>query len=108
MSEDILIWWLDQKETEKVNKNNENGRLLPNYIEKEVRNRTGRAGRGRLWVPKEIDCEEINWNDTSPVCKLISLSCAAGIVFYKCDFNKIKHLPGFVTDINCNWIDKWK
>lgn len=104
MTEDILIWWLDQEATEKVNKDNENGRLLPNYIKREVDGCTGRNGRGRLWVPKEIDCEEINWNDKSPICELISLKSAAGIVFCKCDFKKIKHLPGFVTDIDCNWI----
>ncbi len=102
MTKNILIWWLDQEETKKVYKN----KLLnlPTYIVEGIDSRFGRAGRGRLWVPKEIECETINWKDGTPICKLISLSSAGGIVFHSYDFDKVKHLPGFVTDINCTWI----
>ena len=99
MTEDILIWWLDQGASEEVDDDYlEN---LPDYIASEVSSRLGRAGRGRLWVPTEIDCEEINWDDKNPVCELISLKSAGGIVFYKKDFEKVMLLPGFITDVNC-------
>jgi len=103
MTANILIWWLIERDYPLFRP--EDLDRLPDYIRDEVRSREGREGRGRLWVPAEIDCEEINWDDQNPLCRLISSESAGGIVFHQRDFDKVMNLPGFVTDINCNRVN---
>lgn len=92
----FLVWWLSQSDyydlSDEIRSN------LPPYIAEEVSSREGRAGRGRLWIPQSIDLKEIDWSDDHYNARRIIANSAGGIVFRLKDFDKIKNLPGFVTD----------
>ena len=87
------IWWLSQEACEQVINADHN---LPDYIRNELNSRQGRPGRGRLWVPKSIDLDEITWNDEATMASAAS-SCG-GIVIDAVDISHVMFLPGFVTD----------
>ena len=103
MTKNILVWWLNQKEIEAINKMELD---LPAYIDNEMIRKFKAVGKRRFFIPNEIDCVQTNWNPKNPICKLITLSSAGGIVFHATDFDKVKELPGFITDINLNWCHK--
>jgi len=75
---------------------------LPGYIASELSSRLGRAGRGRLWIPETIPLEGILWPDKPT--SLMASQCG-GIVIYARDVESVRHLPGFVTDLE---MDFWQ
>ena len=95
-----LIWWTTQLDCESIR--DKDKEALPDYIKSELSSRTGRAGRGRLWVPSECETNGIDWNEDSPVENVCSNS--GGIVFLAKDLEIIKPLPGVVTDLDLNRI----
>ena len=99
--DEYLIWWLDQFEAERLYDLLDQIDL-PEYIKVEVRSRYGRSGRGRLWVPRHIDLQEILWDDDKVTAKLAS-KCG-GIVFEPKHYDYISILPGFITDLNLDFV----
>ena len=93
------IWWLSQEASELLDLII--GDLsLPDYIRKEADSRFGRPGRGRLWVARGIDLQEIAWDNTKP----LAAGCyqCGGIVIRVEDVHHVACLPGFVTDTELN------
>ena len=101
--EEIAIWWLNgHSENEAIIDDGDIERL-PEYLASEVHSLHGRPTRGRLWVPEEIQINEIQWDETKPRAK----DCAdrGGIVFWRKDLHHLAGLPGFVTDTRMNEIE---
>ena len=94
---DYLIWWTPDYDINAL-------RLtpgIPPYIRREVHQRLGRVGRGRLWVPKGIPVEQMEDCDKAPT------GCG-GIVFHATDFFAVAQLKiGFVTDLSGERIASW-
>jgi hypothetical protein len=88
-SNKYLIWWTADWQAQ------EGVRLLgvPKYIRDEFRDRVGRAGRGRLWVPTSIPIQCMKNPNKAPVA-------CGGIVFLASDLSVVDGLPGFVTDMS--------
>lgn len=97
----FAIWWLSQEnclgivEVDKV--------AWPSYLESECQSRIGRAGRGRLWIHKDIPVKGIDWDESRP-CARLAGECG-GIVIRAEDVHHVIALPGFVTDLEMNY---WK
>ncbi len=115
--EGYAIWWLSQDDCEILESmidyetQYEVGSYYPNvvislhiplYIAKEYRSRLGRAGRGRLWVPPEINITECVWSGELSVCQRAA-ECG-GIVVHMRDWQKLRNLPGFITDIEMRYL----
>lgn len=99
--EGLLIWWTDQSACEEAGKTMAS-RGLPKCVKNEFYSRSGRNGRGRLWVPEGIDLHEIDWpKKETPLSEFLGENCG-GIVFHAKDFRKMKELPGIVTDCSFN------
>lgn len=81
---DTGIFWLDNTQ-------------LPVYLKRQLQSRSGRSGRGRLWVDEQFDLEEIPWPDNNLLAKKADL--CAGIVIRREDVEAVKHFPGFVTTL---------
>ena len=98
----VHIWWLNQSQTESVLQM-EIVKNLPEYIQKQLENRHGRAGRGRLWVADELGHVQVDpWTDT-PLSKDLR-SDFGGIAFRSKDYYILKNLPGIITDTKLNKI----
>ena len=99
---EIAIWWLNGHSENDAIIDDGDIERLPEYLAGEVYSLHGRPTRGRLWVPEEIQINEIKWDDTKPRAK----DCAdrGGIVFWRKDLSFLKGLPGFVTDTQMNEI----
>jgi len=93
----FLIWWLSKDEQAQIKP--KQWLRVPIYIKNELTSREGREGRGRLWVPKDIDLEEIPWNDNHPNAQRIMNESAGGIVFHASDQEALAGLPGLITDL---------
>lgn len=103
----IVIWWLSQKDCEDIAENflrlepdaDDYTWLvpLPEYLKRQFVSRLGRAGRGRLWVPRDISLETIAWPEAHPIARWIEQVSAGGIVFWRKDLAAIAGLPGVVT-----------
>ncbi len=97
--ERLLVWWTSQQDLAFLE-----GVDLPPYIQKEVTSRSGRQGRGRLWVPQDIQqiAEkeiEADFTVTTPLTSHIAAFCG-GIVFSSKDLGHLAQLPGIVTDLH--------
>ena len=91
----FLVWWLTEEEQTQITP--EEWLRVPIYIKDEFASLEGRPRRGRLWVPKDIDVEEIPWDDQHPNAE--KLGRAGGIVFHDSDKEALMGLPGLVTDL---------
>ncbi len=100
----VAVWWLRSEDADQLT-----GRLtgvdllarlgvIP-YIAEEVRNCSGRAGRGRLWVASDIPVRSIDWPRSDHV-NAARAEESAGIVIWIMDVNSLWGLPGLVTDAN--------
>lgn len=94
----LLIWWLSRDEQAQIIP--EQWLQIPIYIKNELASREGREGRGRLWVPKDIDLEEIPWDDNHPNAQRVTNESAGGIVFHSSDRQALAGLPGLITELN--------
>ena len=92
---EFLIWWLTEDEQAQITP--EQWMRIPIYIKDELASLDGRPRRGRSWVPKDIDVEEIPWDDQHPNAE--RLGRAGGIVFRTTDKEALGGLPGLVTDL---------
>ncbi|HYE75879.1 MAG TPA: hypothetical protein VEF04_21220 [Blastocatellia bacterium] len=101
--DEIAIWWLNGHSDNETIIDEGHIEHLPEYIAGEVYSLHGRPTRGRLWVPSEIQLNEIKWDDSKPRAK----ECAnrGGIVIWRTDLRYLKGLPGFVTDTQMNEIE---
>lgn len=91
----LLVWWLTEEEQEQITP--EQWLRVPIYIKNELSALEGRQRRGRLWVPKDIDVEEIHWDDKHPNAQRLGRS--GGIVFHDSDKEALVELPGLITDL---------
>lgn len=93
MTDDYLIWWTNQSDCERITPLD----IWPVYLANEFRSRSGRAGRGRLWVPVGIGIHEAEakWDDGNWLCRIAN--DAGGIVIRARDVRCVQFLPGFVT-----------
>lgn len=95
------IWWLSQDECEEIGDFLDSN--VPDYIRSEYLSRFGRPGRGRLWANPKIGLEEIQWNINKPASRLAEKR--GGIVIRRADVRSIFYKPGFVTDLELNFIN---
>ena len=104
--DDLAIWWLNQRECETVCGETETApESLPEYVRREVQSRYGRNGRGRLWIPKEIDDGTVAvdpWPDNAMARQIGDTH--GGIVLYRVDQPRIASMPGILTDMRLNRI----
>lgn len=98
---DHLIWWTAQEDYEKIGDDLEGD--YPEYLKREYRSRMGRAGRGRLWVPSDIDLKEIPWDEKKPAARLASTR--GGIAIHMRDAKLVFGLPGYLTDLEMNFVN---
>lgn len=98
----FLIWWTNQEECEAVGEQIEQS-SVPDYLKSEFRSRVGRNGRGRLWVPDHIDLKGIEWDTAKPASRLAE--SRGGIVLDADDSLLVFYLPGFLTDLELNFIN---
>lgn len=100
--QDFVIWWLSQASCTAI----DSACYLfpwPAYLRSEFQSRIGRSGRGRLWIPKGIDLEEIPWPNPETDVSRRANQCG-GIVMWRRDLAHVHDLPGFVTDLDMNEI----
>lgn len=102
MSE-YLIWWTDQAECEAI-LDTTAATAFPAYLYSEFQSRLGRNGRGRLWTPSHIPVEGIEWDENKPAGRLAEKR--AGIVIEAKDKAVVFSLPGFLTDLELNFINQ--
>jgi hypothetical protein len=87
-ADSYLIWWTSDYVASHIRLSG-----VPQYIQDEMHNRRGRAGRGRLWVPDDIPIEEM----TSPY--RAPKECA-GIVIHARDAVYVQKFDaGFLTSL---------
>jgi hypothetical protein len=71
----------------------------PEYLYGQYRSRTGRNGRGRLWVAsREFNITDIAWPDTH-IAKWAGLH-AGGIIIWRADIEHLIDFPGLITDLS--------
>jgi hypothetical protein len=102
-----LIWWTTSAEINLVLADAAVVASMPPYLLFEARSRAGRNGRGRLWVPLEIDFDGVPGGafigsdlDVKPIAAHIERESLGGIVFRRQDWATVAGLPGLVTDEN--------
>ncbi len=95
LPKNLLIWWLTGDEQAQVTK--KEWLRVPIYIKDELKSIEGRERRGRLWVPKDIELEGIEWDYKHPNTE--RLEKAGGIVFHSEDKEFLEELPGLITDL---------
>lgn len=97
------IWWLDQRACELIQERKLLPKL-PDYLFGEYRSRLGRPGRGRLWIASEIPIKEIEWDESKPAARIAD--SYGGIVIRGSDAALVFPLPGFLTDLEMNFINE--
>lgn len=70
----------------------------PAYLKTQYQSRYGRHGRGRLWVAREFDFDDVTWDRTRVAVRLIDAEGHGGIVVRRADLPLLRSLPGFVTN----------
>lgn len=96
-----FIWWLNQADCESIERMGPDA-LPEGYLRSEFRSRSGRSGRGRLWV-----CAKtfpyfptfVRYGDES---RLLEFEEHGGIVIRPEEVEFCKTLPGVVTDAQIN------
>lgn len=95
-----LIWWTAQEHCDEIAQRGLK-RNWPPYLNDQYRSRYGRNGRGRLWRDKrfpDVDCSE-QFDRREGCAPRIDALSAAGIIIRNQDFDMVRKLPGFVTDL---------
>ena len=87
----LAVWWVNQSDCESINEDNIN----VSYIRKEYDSRNGRAGRGRLWVPKQIKLQQVELPST---VVFEGNDTHGGIVIFKEDVESIRNFGGIISD----------
>lgn len=101
---ELLIWWLNPSDTERVQRlavrREDCFANWPDYLGKQLTSRSGRAGRGRLWVADKFGevSNSNEWNPENPACEIAD-DCG-GIVIAEVDYDHVASLPGFVTRLD--------
>lgn len=98
MSE-YVIWWLSQEACETAIALGAPDAGWPDYILAEFESRTGRPGRGRLWISAELSGafpDGIPWHNDEP--KYRAAGQCGGIVIRAYDVIHVLSWPGFITD----------
>jgi hypothetical protein len=96
LADKFLIWWTNQSDCERITPLDS----WPTWLYDEFNSRMGRAGRGRLWIPRlwandpEMPKEAV-WQFDSWTCQ--AANDAAGIVIPSDALRHVQFLPGFVT-----------
>lgn len=108
MNAEYLIWWTDQVESETIIGQPWYKEALdkaPDYINKQFQSRLGRAGRGRLWVADDIGFpgDDRPWPE-KPAANLAERR--AGIVIKAEDKDHVFRMPGFLTDLELNFLNE--
>lgn len=98
-----LIWWVSQDDWQAIINNHLDTQLGRTYILEEFTARAGRPGRGRLWVHRTIRIDEIEWNERKPAARLAEKR--GGIVIHAGDAEYVFDKPGFLTDLELNFIN---
>lgn len=95
----MLIWWLSQAECEAI------GEFLPASVfpaavRTEYCSRFGRAGRGRLWIPRGFGPVDVSdkFNTNNPL--ITHLEERGGIVIDDDLYDEVKDRPGLVTNLD--------
>lgn len=99
---EYLIWWLSQDDCKDILDGRHDTQLGKAYILEQFTSRVGRAGRGRLWVHKSIPIDGIEWDDSKPAARLAGKM--GGIVIRAADAKFVFHKPGFLTDLELNFV----
>lgn len=99
---DYLIWWLSQEACEQIGDLPQP--IWPVYIQEEFMDRWGRAGRGRLFIHKDmrhfnLQVDESHFQTNNPLIRAIDEECG-GIVIRREDGLIISSYPGFITDFS--------
>lgn len=95
----LYIWWLSQYEILSIEAE---AAQLPEYLQRELSSINGRPLRGRLWTTSASKFEgawpfEVSpWPETA-LSKWLGSWCG-GIVFRAEDVEKLKQLPGTITN----------
>jgi hypothetical protein len=91
----LAVWWVNQADCDKIDEG-----LIPEpYIRTEYESRLGRAGRGRLWVPEEIDLNKV---EVPKTVVYENGDTHGGIVIFKADVEKVRGLGGILSDCDGN------
>jgi hypothetical protein len=98
---DELIWWLSQQATTAVIEQNP---PLPEYIQRELRQRDGGRGSSAIYSSLTLDTHWIPWYENHPMAQRIVREDAGGLVIRGDDLAIICLLPGFVTDTSLELI----
>lgn len=100
-NDELAIWWVSENDCRVMEANEGVGDFellnIPEYVERELRSRYGRAGRGRLWCPEGIKVNDLDWPEESLLAEYLGRHCG-GIVFYRRDIKALWSLPGVFTD----------
>lgn len=103
MSKELNILWIKDNHRENL----EFDENFPEIISDEIISRLGRAGRGRLWVPSEIDLSGIDWIDNELTSELGRYY--GGIVFESKYLEQVQKAPlgddTIITDLDLNVIE---
>lgn len=91
----LAVWWVNQADCEAIG----DSPNLPDYLKPEYNSRLGRAGRGRLWVPEEIELKQVEV-PKSVVCE--GDDTHGGIVILREDLETIRPLGGILSDCDGN------
>lgn len=102
--EHILIWWLDQRDLEAIDKHGI-PTWFPGWLTSEIQSANGLPGRGRLWVADEVGpAPHANFDDEVGSAIETRARQCAGIVITRSIVPRLIHMPGFVTDFDvCRW-----
>lgn len=119
MSGDYFVWWLNQADCEAVELDDENLPTFPRrkgfipapaYLGIEFRDRYGRNGRGRLWVPDHIAAKGFNSLPEGWERRIESLDISlgyiercGGIVFERKHLDHLRGMPGIIVDVACTF-----
>lgn len=100
----LYVWWLSSHDQ---NIRIGDGIMLqvagaPDYLYREYRSLIGRPGRGRLWVAKQFEVDDIKWDDSKAFP--LGLGMRGGIVIAESELALCKQMPGVVTDTELNLV----
>ena len=91
----LAVWWVNQADCEAINETD----VPKGYIRSEFRSRLGRVGRGRLWVPNKIQCQQV---EVPKTVVYEGQDTHGGIVIFKADIEKVRPLGGILSDTDGN------
>jgi hypothetical protein len=112
-STDVVVWWLSEGACRRIGEPEEEGPPpalagFPRYFVEQFCSRSGRSGRGRLWVHADLEAlapsipADLFAGPAGRVITDPAHDCG-GIVVRRADFDwRFYSLPGFATDLALN------